>query len=141
MAVGVNSPGNKESDLLTSLQALAAPGALFARSGKVNSGAYLLTGTVVSNTTGFPVRLNNADLLFISVAVEVADTFQIEISEWDGVTETLLATLTATASKTEDFTPPAPIPVTFGNELRCKVSSGSCRNPIVVAFITGEVPT
>lgn len=140
MPIGVDSPGNKESDLLTSLQALAAPGAMFTRSGNIPSGSYLLNGNVVSNTTGFPIRLLNAELIFISVASEAIDTYDIDIIEFDGSTENVLATINVVNARTADFTPASPIPITFGNELRAKLVSGSGKNVVCIAFTTGEVP-
>lgn len=140
MAEGVGSPGNLTEDVLTSLEALAAPGASFARSGNVGSNTYLQLGTVITSATGFPIRLNNAFLIFIAVQNELINTFDVEIIEWDGSTETVLATVSVVSSLGEDFTPVSPIPVTFGNSIRCKVSSGASKNPVVIAFTVGEVP-
>lgn len=140
MPNGIGAPGILEGDFLTALEAIAAPGAQFTRSGNIPSGTYLQIGTVVSDATGFPVRLNNAQLTFIAVQNELANTFDVQIIEWDGSTETILATLNVVSSLGANYTPPTPINITFGNSLRCKISSGSCKNPVVIAFQTGEVP-
>ena len=140
MTIGVGAPGVQEGDFLTVLEAIAAPGAQFTRSGNVSSGSYLQIGTVITSATGFPVRLNDAKLTFIAVQNENVNTFDIDIIEWDGSTETVLATLSVVSALGADFTPVTPIAITFGNSLRCQVSSGSCKNPVVIAFQTGEVP-
>jgi hypothetical protein len=140
MANGTGSPGNLETDLLSSLEAIVAPGAIFQRSGNVPNNSYLQVGTVVSSATGFPVRFLNASLTYISVTNELVNTFDINIIEWDGATETVLTTVSVVSAKGANYTPPSPISVTFGSELRCRVSGGSCKNPIVLAMFTGEVP-
>lgn len=141
MAVGVASPGNKQGDFLTVLEAVAAPGAQFTRSGNIPSGTYLQIGTVVSSATGFPVRLTDAKLIFIAVQNELVNTFDVQIIEWDGTTETVLTTINVVSALGADFTPIPAIDITFGTSLRCKISSGSCKNPVVIAFQAGEVPT
>lgn len=140
MANGVDSPGNLEGDFLTSLEAVAAPGAVFNRSGNVPSVSYLQVGSVITSATGFPIRLQSATLNFISVQNELANTFDVQIIEWNGSTETVLATINVVSAVGADFTPPSPISITFGNSLRCKISSGSAKNPIVIAFTSGDVP-
>jgi len=138
--MGRGAPGFKIPDLKSQLQSVAAPGAAFQRSGNVKN-AYLQVGTVISDTTGFPVRLNNAELTFIAVTNSDISTFEVEIYQWDGLLELLLATVTITADYGSDYTPPSPIPVTYGTELRAKVNNtGQAKNPVVIAFTTGEVP-
>lgn len=129
--------------LQAQLQSVAAPGAMFNRSGNV-SNAYLNVGTVVSSTTGFPVRLSNAELIFIAVTNSLnGQTYQVEIYEYNPIlaTETLKATVSVVSARGSDYTPPTPIPISYGNELRAKVNNvGSCKDPVVIAFTTGEVP-
>lgn len=137
-----NSPGFKLKSLLSALQALAAPGAVFARPGSVKN-AYLDIGTVKSDTTGFPIRLTGAEIIFLSVTNDNnTASFEFEVYEFDGVTETLLTTLVVTSSRSADFVPPVPIAITFGSELRGKINNvGTANNPVAIAFTTGEVPT
>lgn len=134
-------PFGKNANLLDQLQSVAAPGAVFARSGNVKN-AYLQVGTVASNTTGFPIRLTGAELILITVTNDDnAATFSVEIYEYDGTTETLLDTIDVVADRGSDYVPASPISVTFGTELRAKVNdTGSADNPVVIVFTTGEVP-
>lgn len=140
MPSGICAPGQTESSLLSLLQSIAAPGAMFTRSGNV-SNAYLEVGTVRTNLTGFPIRLNSASLVFISASNSNSTaTFDVDIIEWDGISENILATLSVVSSSGDDYTPPTPISITYGNELRAYVKNGASTNPVVIAFTSGEVP-
>lgn len=133
-------PGLRKVSLNGQLATTVPTGVIFTRSGNLTSGSYLQIGTVISSTTGFPLRVNNGVLSYISVQNENANTFDIEIIEWDGTTETVLATISVTSSLGGDFTPVTEIPITFGNSLRAKVSSGSCKNAVALVYIVGDVP-
>jgi len=139
MAVG--APGLKKTNILAELQSVAAPGAAFARSGTVKN-AYLQVGPVITNKTGFPIRLVGAEMTLISVTNDNnSATFDVEIIEYDGSTETLLGTVSVVASRGSDYAPAPPIPITYGNELRAKVTNtGQADNPVCIAFTTGSVP-
>ena len=133
-------PGYKNSAISGQLATTVPTACVFTRSGNLTSGSYLQVGSVISSTTGFPIRVQNGFLSFISVQNETVNTFSIEILEWNESVETLLATVTVTSAFGGDFTPVSDIPITFGNSLRVKVVSGSCKNAILLAYIVGDVP-
>jgi hypothetical protein len=139
---GVGAPGHKHKDLLSSLQAIAAPGATFNKLG-VTKNAYMQVGDVGTNKTGFPIRLTGAELIFISVTNDNnTASFEVEIYEFDGTTETLLDTVSVVSARGADYVPTVPIPITYGSELRAKVNnSGTATSPVCIAFTTGEVPS
>lgn len=133
-------PGYKNPSLSGQLATTVPTACVFTRSGNLTSGSYLQVGSVISSTTGFPIRINDGVLSFVSIQNENQTTFSVEIIEWDGTTETVLATLPVTSDFGGDFTPTTEIPVTFGNSLRVRVASGSCKNAILLAYVVGDVP-
>lgn len=133
-------PGYKNPAITGQLATTIPSSVTFTRSGNVPSDSYLNIGSVISNATGFPVRVTDGLLSFVSVQNELANTFSIDIIEWDGVAETIKATVNVTSALGADFVPVSEIPLTSGNSLRCKVSSGSCKNPVVLVYIVGDVP-
>lgn len=133
-------PGYKNPSLSGQLATTVPTAMVFTRSGNLSSGSYLQIGSVISSTTGFPIRVIDGFLSFASVQNQNVNTFSIDVIEWDGSTETVLETLTVTSSLGGDFSPPTEIPVTFGNSIRVKISSGSCKNAVVLVYIVGDVP-
>jgi hypothetical protein len=132
-------PGFKSTSLQGQLATTVPTSVIFQRSGNV-SNSYLQIGSVVSDATGFPIRINDGELSFISVQNENVNTFDVSVYEWDGTTETLLSTVSVVSSEGSDFTPSTPIALTFGNSLRARVTSGSCKNPVLLVYIIGDVP-
>lgn len=133
-------PGYKNPSLTGQLATTVPTGITFTRSGNIPSSSYLQIGSVITNATGFPVRINDGILSFVGVQNENVNTFTVGIYSWDGTTETLLASVSVTSDYGNDYTPPTEIPVTYGTSLRAKVISGSCKNPVVLAYIVGDVP-
>jgi len=117
----------------------ASPGFTWGRSGNVNKNAWLQNDTVPSNTAGRLIGLGSAKLERAFLANENVSTYSLEIYEHDGVTFTLLATVTNTAARTSfvDFIPP--ISVTTGRMLGVKVSSGSGKNMVFGLVLSGVV--
>ena len=115
----------------------ASPGFTWGRSGKAVSGAYLINDTVPSNLTGRIVPLYDGLIDTVFVASENADTFVIAIEKRVGAVFTELCTVTVTAARTkiEYLTN---INVAYGDELACKIKSGSCKNPVVGIIIKGD---
>lgn len=132
-------PGQRKVPLSGGLATTVPSGVIFSRSGNI-SNAYLQIGSVISSSTGFPVRVNDSSLSFISVQNELANTFSVTIYEWNGTAETALATINVTSALGADYTPPTPVTLTYGTSLRAKVSSGSCKNPVVLVYLVGDVP-
>lgn len=134
-----NVPGFKNRAAQTIFSEVSANTAIFTKQG-VNNNAYLLIGNVPSNNTGFPVRLANAEITYAAVQTSASGTYDIEIFEWDGTTETLLLTIEVTSSNSGDFTPSTPISITQNNSLRAKVNNtGAATNPVVQVFFSGEL--
>ena len=134
-------PGYLLPNLLASLQNIAAPGALFTAQGNKKN-AYLSVGDIVSSSTGFPIRLNNATLVYIAATnSNNLASFEVEIYSFDGLLETLLATVVVTAARGANYKPPTPIAVSFGIELRAKVNNvGTATNCVVAVFTAGDLP-
>ena len=132
------APGNFSQDSIASGGSVA-PGFAFGKRGVV-SNAFLLANDVVSDDTGFPIKTTGSTITYIAVSNSQVSTFDVELYEHDGTTFTLLATATVTSSRTGDFTPVTPIAITTGKELAAKVSSGSCKDQVVLVFSTGDVP-
>lgn len=137
----MQAPGTYSGEVLSALQDIAAPGAVFTSQGNTKN-AYLSVGNVVSSNTGFPIRLNNATLVYIAITnANNNATFSVEIYDFNGTTETLLATIPVVSARGANFKPVTPIPVPFGVELRAKINNvGSASNPIVTVFTAGDLP-
>ena len=115
----------------------ASPGFSWGRSGNVSSGAWLQNDSVPSNLSGRNFPLYGGSLMQLSVSNELANTFDISIYEHDGVTYTLLATISLVAqrSKSQTYTG---VSVTRNKELAIKVTSGACKNPVVQAILKSK---
>lgn len=114
----------------------ASPGFSFGRSGNTPSGTYLQNETVPSNVTGRPIDLDTGKIIQIVVSNQNINTFTIEIEEHDGTTYTSLGTYSLVSERSKKFTGLS-VNLTSGKELAAKVSSGSCKNPIVTVYVKG----
>jgi hypothetical protein len=117
----------------------ASPGFTWGRSGNVGSGTWLQNDTVPSNLAGRIFPLSNGQLIQLAVTNEGVNTFIVELYEHNGTTYTLLATcaLTAVRSKVFGIADFGIVSITNGKELAIKVSSGSCKNPVVAGIFSG----
>lgn len=131
-------PGYKSRAAQTIFSEVSANTALFTKQGVVNN-AYLLVGQIPSDNTGFPVRLANAEITYAAVQVSSSATFDVNIYEWNGTTETLLFTINVSSSINADYTPSTPISVTQNNSLRAKIVTAAASNPVVQVFFSGEL--
>lgn len=138
--MSISGPGYKTKASQSIFSEVSANGVIFNRAGNV-SNAYLSIGTVPCNDTGFPVKQTNAEITYTAVQVSGIYTFDVTIYEWNGTTETTLLTISVTSSNSGDYTPITPIDITQNNELRAKITSGSCKDPIVQVFFSGELQT
>lgn len=119
---------------------VVAPSLSFGKQGNVNN-AYLLQNGVVSDKTGIPIKTDNTQLVFATVAnSNDTATFDVEIYEHDGTAFTLLVTFTNTNARSTDYTPPSPISLTTDKELAVRITNGAATNPVVLLFATGDVP-
>lgn len=119
---------------------VVAPSLSFGKQGNVNN-AYLLQNGVPSDNTGIPIRTDNTEIVFATVAnSNNTATFTVEIYEHDGTTYTLLDSFTNTSARSTDYTPSSPIAVTTDKELAIRISGGAATNPVVLLFATGDVP-
>lgn len=115
----------------------ASPGFSFGRGGNVSGGAYLLNEGTPSNTTGRPIGLNNGRITGVVISNQDTNTYTIELEEHDGTTYTSLGTFTVTSLRSDEFLNLS-IPLTTGKEMSAKVSSGSCKNPVVTVYVKGD---
>lgn len=134
----MNIPGFKNSNAQSIFSIVAPSSVNFTKQGNITN-AYLNIGQVPSDNTGFPIRLNNTEINYAAVQTSQSDTFTITVYSWDGTTETTLLSISVTAASGGDFTPSTPISVPTGRQLRARVSSGSCKDPIVQLFYSGEL--
>lgn len=124
-------------ELANTVDTSASPGFTWGASGNTTSGTWLINDTVPSNKAGRSIFLTNATLEYVFVRCELATTIDIEVYEHDGVTYTLITTVTLTATRAGDF-PIASLPLTTGKELAMKLSSGSAKNPVVGCVLKGS---
>lgn len=119
-----------------------APGSVYnltaswGRSGATPVHSWLQNDTIPSNRTGRVIPFYNAEIVQVMVSNENANTFTIEVYEYNGTTFTLKATVTLTAERKKVvlFTG---VTLTYGNELSVKVGSGSAKNLVVSALVRG----
>jgi hypothetical protein len=125
-------------ELINQLTAVSAsPGFTWGDSGNINSGTFLLNDTVPSNQAGRMVPLKSGEITKIFVANQDANTFTIEILKRTGPgTFSSLTTVSVVAARTKVETKSG-VSVAENDELVCKVSAGSCKNPVVGVIIRG----
>lgn len=115
----------------------ASPGFSWGDTGNINAGTFLLNDNVASNKTGRIVPLQNGEITQVFVANENTNTFTVEILKRTGPgTFSSLTTIALTAQRTKTESK-AGVTVTLGDELVCKILSGSCKNPVVGVIIRG----
>jgi hypothetical protein len=127
--------GTGQTSPIGGLGVSASPGFTWGKSGNVNTNQYLDNDGVQSNRTGRLVVFDSPVIRQVLVANENANTFDITIQEHDGAVFTDLVTISLSAqrNKSESFS----MPITTGKELAVKVSSGSCKNPVVGVILDG----
>ena len=113
-----------------------SPGFTWGKSGNVGSGTYLLNDTVPSNIAGRLVSIEEGIISEIFVTSQDVDTFVVAIEKRNGATFIELATLTVTAGRTATGSYSAL--VYRGDELACRIKSGSCKNPVVGIIMQGD---
>lgn len=115
----------------------ASPGFTWGASGNVNANAWLLNDTVPSNLAG---RLSPVtgflDQVFF--ACENTATASVGIYRRDGASFTLLSSVNITAARTEIVTG-LNVAIFRGDELACRLVSGSLKNPVVGVIIRGDL--
>lgn len=134
-----DSNGFVATDVQTAIEeigASASPGFSFGRSGTSNAGTYLQVDGVPSNQAGRIVPLTSAFISDIFISCQTAATFSIQIQKRVGNVFTTIFTQTITASRV--FTGPViGVSVNLGDELCCRVSSGSVNNVVVGVIVKG----
>ncbi len=114
----------------------ASPGFTWGRRGTISPpNAYLFNDRVLSHITGRLIKFTDAVLRKVLVTNSALSTCVFTIQEHDGTTFTDLGTISLVAqrSNTVDFA----VPITIGKELAIKVTSGSCKNPVVGVILDG----
>ena len=126
-------------ELADSISTSASPGFSWGRSGNVSGGTWLLNESVSSNKSGRSVTFNNAEIVRIFSSTENLNTYTLEIYEHEGdsINLTLLTTLSVSSSRTGD-SGTITIPVTTNRQLAIKLSSGSAKNIVVGANLSGS---
>jgi hypothetical protein len=114
----------------------ASSGFSWGSSGNIPANSWLNNESVPSNKTGRNFSLYNGELVSISVSNENSSTFSIELYEHDGVTFTLLATVSLIAQRSLEALYTG-ISITKGRELAVKQATGSSKNPIVQVIAKG----
>lgn len=114
----------------------ASPGFSFGRSGNITNG-YLDNESVPSNTTGRFIGLANARMIGVNVNNENANTFSVVIEERIGSTFTVIGTFDVVSARGQSFVGLS-VNLTTGSEMACRISSGSCKNPVVTVFVKGD---
>ncbi len=121
----------------------ASPGFTFGDSGNKTAGSYLLNDSVPSNRTGRIVGLKSGVISNIYVGVEDNTTCTIDVqkrispgSEASNFSTLASITLTAERIKAQSY---SGIIIAQNEELAVKVSSGSCKNPVVALILQGTL--
>jgi hypothetical protein len=126
-------------ELCTQVSQSASPGFSWGRSGNVSSGTWLQNDNVSSNKAGRTVTFGSPQIVRIFVATEDLNTYTVEVYEHEGdsINLTLLTSLSVVASRTGD-SGAISVPMTSGEQLAVKLSSGSAKNIVVGMILTGE---
>jgi hypothetical protein len=123
-------------EIRTEAEDSASPGFTWGSSGNTTSGSWLINDSVPSNKAGRAIFLNNATLEYVFVRCELAATFNLDFYEHDGITFTLITTVSIVAARGGAF-PIASLPLTTGKELAVQLSGGSAKNPVVGCILKG----
>lgn len=132
-AVSTDGYGNVSVEKGAGFNVLS-PGFTFGRSGKVNSGAYLLNDTVPSNLAGRIVPIVTGELSTVIVNNELVNTFDVTVQKKVGVNLVDIATVNVVNQKIKIETFNG-VSLTYGDELAVKISNGSCKQPIIGIII------
>ena len=124
-------------ELTTTTSASASPGFTWGSSGNISAITYLKNDSVPSNKAG-RISTVSGDIVAIFAVNEIVNTFDIEIAKRIGAAFTVITTLTVTASRNGIFLPVS-APVAVGDELVCRISSGSAKNVVVGIVLKGSV--
>lgn len=116
--------------------ASASPGFSFGRSGTSNAGTYLQVDSVPSNQSGRIVPLTSGFItdIFISCSANATCTVQIQKRVGNTFTTVYTETLNNVRKQTSSITG---VPVSLGDELCCRIGSGSASNIVVGIIIRG----
>jgi hypothetical protein len=115
----------------------ASPGFLWSGAGVVNAGSFLKNAEIPSNNVGLLVSVANGELKEVFVNNKSNNTFTIEIMYRSGASylsfsTPAVVTVSAARGTTATFTG---INLSLGDELVCKVTSGSGEDIIVAGQI------
>jgi hypothetical protein len=105
------------------------------RAGTANKNTWLINESIPSNVTGRNIFRSGSKLTNVYVASDNSTTYTLELYEHDGVTYTLLTTLTVTALRSASFVLSPSISLTQGKELAIKIGNGSAKNIVVGAIV------
>lgn len=117
--------------------ASASPGFSFSRQGTSVAGTYLQVDTVPSNQAGRIVPLTSGIITDVFVSCQNNSTFTVQLQKRVGNTFTTFYTITVTNARklTQSVTG---VPVTLGDEICARISSGSVANVVVGVIIRGS---
>jgi len=124
--------------IATNSQVSASPSMSWGKAGNANSNTWLANEGVPSNIAGRVIFLYSPKLTNLYVASNSAATFTLEVYQHDGVTYTLLTTVSIVAQRAASFVFSPVITLTQGKELAIKIGSGSAQNIIVGAIVRGS---
>lgn len=113
----------------------ASPGFTWGKSGNVTTNRYLDNDGVPSNRTGRYVFFSNPVLRTVLISNEGVNTFDVTIQQHDGTTFTDVATVSVNAARAKAET--VNVALTAGQEIAIKITSGSCKNPVVGLVLDG----
>ena len=115
----------------------ASPGFDWSRSGSVPPGTVLLNGSVPSSISGRWVYINNAVIEEVFVSNENVDTFDLEFFYHDGgeINLTVLGSVSIVSARGGRFSVSWPVPT--DKQLGCRLSSGSAKNILAGAELSG----
>jgi hypothetical protein len=125
-------------DLCTGIETSASPGFTWGKSGTVTSNTWLWNESVPSNKSGRTIFLSNATLERVFVSNEQTSSFNLEIYEHDGVTYTLLTTVSLLAARSTSVDVGS-IPLTTGKELAMRLVMGSGKNITAGVLLLGDL--
>ena len=113
----------------------ASPGFTWGRKNNITPGTWLENDGVISNVSGRTIGMVGAKIKKIQMANGAVNTFDISIYEHDGVTFTLLTTVTFTAVRFESKD--LDVAVTQGKQIAIEMSSGNANNLEVGLLLSG----
>jgi hypothetical protein len=123
--------------IATNAQVSASPSMSWGKAGQANSNTWLENESVASNVVGRVIFLYSPKLAHLYAASQNLDTYSLEIYEHDGVTYTLLTTVSVVAARSASFDFSPTIDLTRLKQLAVKISAGSAKNIVVGAIVRG----